>query len=437
MKFLSDVKKIHFIGIGGIGMSAMAKFMRHHGVMVTGSDLLESPITNDLKENYDINVYIGVLPENVSVNHDMIVYSPAVPINNIERSEGRNLSLREYSYPELLGKISEEKTTIAISGTNGKTTTTTMLVEVMKHLGTDPTAIVGEYLQKYNSNFVAGQSEYFITEACEYKESFLNIQHNILLITNITEDHLDYFENLEHIQNSFIKLLNNKKDIGVLVCNTKLIELQPIIKRAHELEMEIINYSEYFNDQLTLPIPGNHNLQNAAAALGIIEALGLSIKESQNYLARQFQGAKRRMEHIGMTEHGAQLFDDYAHNPEGLNYLINGLRDFYPEKKIVMLFEPHLYSRTRDFAQEFATILELVDVLYLFPTYRAREKQIPEEDYLLENYINSKNVELIKILNKQNFKEQFESKQYTTDYIVITVGAGDIWQQGLEIKKNH
>ncbi|MCA9353042.1 UDP-N-acetylmuramate--L-alanine ligase [Patescibacteria group bacterium] len=437
MDFFSPIKKIHFIGIGGIAMSAMAKYMRHKGILVTGSDVTQSRITDDLEEKYDIHVYIGVQPENITLEHDMVVYSPAVPNDNLERQEARNIGIPEYSYPELLGEVMKGKTTITVSGTNGKTTTTTMVVELLKHLGLDPTAIVGEYLQKYNSNFVAGQSEYFVTEACEYKESFLNYDYDIAVITNITEDHLDYFKDLNHIQDTFKKFLSNKKGVGVLICNPHLEALSPIVAEAKLLGMTIIDYSQYLDEDLKLPIPGEHNLENAAAALGVLSALGLSIDEGREYLGKYFQGAKRRIEHVGITEHGALLLDDYAHNPEGLERLIQGLREFYPEKKVVMLFEPHLYSRTRDFKEAFGRALEQVDVLYLFPVYRAREERIPEEDYLLENYIDPTKVELIVVHDPKTFKELFESKEYDKNYIVITAGAGNIWQQGLTIKKNH
>ncbi len=430
-----NYKKVHFIGIGGIGMSAMAKYLRHHNIEVTGSDLVESDITSDLIHNYNIPIYIGVLPENITSEHDAVIYSPAVPEHNIERQEAYNRKIPEFSYPELLGAISSTLTTIAVSGTNGKTTTTAMIIESMKHLGMDPTGIVGAILQKYNSNFIAGQSEYFVTEACEYKESFLHIHHDILVITNITEDHLDYFKNLEHIQKTFETFLNNKKGSGVLVCNTQLKELEPIIKSAKLLQMNIIDYGQYIDTTFELSIPGAHNIQNAAATLGVMEALGLSIAETKEYLAKYFRGPKRRMEHVGITEYGAILFDDYAHNPEGLEYLIQGLRDFYPEKKIIMLFEPHLYSRTRDFKESFAKILETVDILYLFPTYRAREEHVPEEDFLLEKNIDEHKVQLYTVRQPEAFKEMFMSQKYDTNYIVITVGAGDIWKKGLEIKK--
>ena len=165
---ISDYKKAHFVGIGGAGMSAMAKYLRHQGLHVSGSDRSASGITKDLEDNYEITFWEGSNPENIDNDIDLLVYSPAVPKSDPEFQKAYNLGVSTRSYPELLGVISRNKKTIAISGTNGKTTTTSMLIEVMKDLGQDPTGIVGAVLQKYNSNFVSGQSDYFITEACEY-----------------------------------------------------------------------------------------------------------------------------------------------------------------------------------------------------------------------------------------------------------------------------
>ncbi len=429
-------KKIHFIGVGGAGMSAVAKLARYNNITVTGSDLSESELTKDLQEKYDVEIYIGVNPDNVTQEHDLVIYSPAIPESNSEMQEARNYGISCKSYPEVLGMVTENYTTIAVAGTNGKTTTTSMVIELLKHLGADPSGIVGALLQKYHSNFIAGHSEYFVTEACEYKESFLNIHHDVLVITNITPDHLDYFTDLVHIQETFKKFLHNKKDIGILICDYSLPALKPIIKTAEQIGMTIIDYSKYLNNNLKLSIPGKHNLQNAAAALAVVESLNLSLPDSYEYLKKYFQGTKRRMEHIGMTENGIQLFDDYAHNPEGLDYLIQGLRDFYPEKKIIMLFEPHLYSRTRDFKHEFARSLEAVDILYLFPTYRAREPENPHENYLLEQYIDISKVELITISEPDKFTDTFKSMQFSSDYIVISAGAGDIWKHSHSLKNN-
>jgi len=433
---LNHIKKAHLIGIGGVGMSAMAKYLIHHGVIVSGSDLQKSHITDDLMYNYGIKFWAGVSDERITSEVDLIVYSPAIPKTNIEYQRGLELNIHMMSYPELLGAVSSRSTTIAISGTNGKTTTTAMTIEVMKGLGADPTGIVGALLQKWNSNFISGNSEYFITEACEYKESFLHIHHDILVITNITEDHLDYFKDIKHIQETFRKFLHNKKGKGVLICDRSLPALHDIITEAESMGMSIIDYSKYNTQTLILSIPGEHNKQNAAATLGIIEALQLPIKDAKEYLSKHFQGVQRRMEHVGMTSSGIQLLDDYAHNPEGLEYLISGLRDFYPQKKIIMLFEPHLYSRTRDFRHEFARALEQVDILYLFPTYRARESEIPQENYLLEQYIDTSKVELMTVVDPSTFVTQFTKMKFNSEYLVISAGAGDIWKQTHALKNS-
>ena len=426
---------MHIVAIGGIGTSALAKYALNLGIKVTGSDLAQSEITQQLEDEYGIPVFIGTDADLIQDDYDLVVYSPAVPKENVERVKTRAENIPEYSYPEILGKISQSKKTIAVSGTNGKTTTTSMILEVLKDLGIDPTGIVGAILQKYNSNFVAGNSDYFITEACEYKESFLSIHHDIVVITNITEDHLDFFTDLEHIKATFAKFMENTKDQGILVCNRELQTLQNVISAAESAGITVIDYSKYLESDLTLPIPGEHNKQNFAATLGVIEALGLSVKEARTYLSKNFKGAKRRMEYIGLTENMTQLFDDYAHNPEGLRYLIAGLRDFYPDKKIIMLFEPHLYSRTRDFKDELGAALELVDTLYLLPTYRAREPQNENEDFLLSTTIDPNQVELFIVSNPENLTQDIREKKYNDDHLIISAGAGDVWKYTHALKK--
>ncbi len=432
MDFL-DSKKIHFIGIGGIGVSALAKLCHNNGIFITGSDLNESEITKSLEKDFDAKIKIGNNPDLITKNTDFVIYSPAISKNDLEYEKAISLNIPIISYPEAIGKISKQKNTIAISGTNGKTTTTTMLTEVLKDQNINPTVVVGGILRKYNSNFLSGDSKYFITEACEYKRSFLNIHHNIAVITNITEDHLDYFKNLSDIQSAFIEFIKNKKENGILICNTKLENLDLIVKYAEKQNIEIIDYSKYIKNEEVGNLFGEHNKQNMAATLAVLEALNLNIKKASEYLKNNFSGTKRRMEYIGKTEKGAIIFDDYAHNPEGIKFLLGGIKKKYPNKKIILLFEPHLYSRTEDFKEEFGQILSLSDILYLFPVYKAREEAQPEKDFILKNFIHKK--ENFFIIDKpNNFKEIFKSKKYNENYIVITVGAGNIWKKGLEIK---
>ncbi len=432
MNFL-DAKKIHFIAIGGIGVSALAKLCHNNGILITGSDITESDITKDLKNNLNISITIGSNPDMLTKDIDYVIYSPAVPKSDNEYLKAQKLGIPLLSYPEALGEISKHKTTIAISGTNGKTTTTTMIVEAMKNQNINPTGIIGGILQKYHSNFLDGDSEYFITEACEYKRSFLNIHHDIAVITNITLDHLDYFDDLNDIQSAFSEFINNNKGNGKIICNKNFKNLEPIISNAKKNNIDIVDYSKYLDDIYQISIPGKHNRENMAATLATIDLLKLNVTEASKYLATQFMGTKRRMEYIGKTKHGAILYDDYAHNPEGIELLINGLKKYHSNKKIIILFEPHLYSRTKDFKEEFGRTLSLADILYLFPVYKAREKSQPEKDFLLEKYI-SKTENFYIIKNPENFKEIFESKKYDEHYIIVTVGAGAIWQHGLSIK---
>ena len=435
MNFL-QAKKIHFIGIGGIAVSAIAKLAHHNGITITGSDISESKITRELEQFLDIDICIGHNPDIINLDTDIAIYSPAIEKINPEYQKILSLNIPIISYAEAIGQISKEQTTITISGTNGKTTTTSMLVECMKYLEVHPTVIIGGILQKYNSNFLSGDSEYFITEACEYKRSFLNIHHDIAVITNITLDHLDYFKDMEDIQSAFISFIKNKKGTGKIICNKNLKELKPIIEYAEKNNIHVFDYSKYLDNKYQISIPGEHNRQNMAAALAVIESLGLNIDKSAKYLSSpEFSGVKRRMEHIGETKHGAILYDDYAHNPEGIELLINGFTKQHPGKKIIILFEPHLYSRTEDFKEEFGRTLSLADILYLFPVYKAREKSQPKKDFLLEKYISKKeNFYIVK--NPEKFEEIFKERKYDKNYIVVTVGAGDIWQHGLSIKIN-
>ncbi len=435
MNFLNS-KKIHFIGIGGIGVSALAKLCSKNGIIITGSDINESHIIDDLKENFNAIIKIGSNSDLITKNTNYVIYSPAISKKDTEYRKAISLKIPIISYPEALGQISKQKTTIAISGTNGKTTTTSMVVEVLKDQGINPTVIIGGILKKYNSNFIQGDSEYFVVEACEYKKSFLSIFHDIAVITNITEDHLDYFKNISEIQSAFIDFIKNKKNKGILICNEQLNELNPIVKYSKKNKIKIYDYSKYLLDDYNPLIPGEHNKQNMATTLSVIESIGLDVDRAINYLQYKFSGTKRRMEKVGFTKYGSLLIDDYAHNPEGLKFLIETINKKYINKKIILIFEPHLYSRTEDFKKEFGKILSTVDILYLFPVYKAREKYQQAKDFLLKKYIDKK--DNFFIINEPNkFKEIFESKKYNENYIVVTAGAGDIWKKGLELKSKN
>ncbi len=421
------------VGIGGIGVSALAKFLVAQGATVTGSDQSSSHIITDLVQNYNITVGIGSDPHVITADYQYLVYSPAIAIDDEERIHARKLGIPEYSYPEVLGTITRNKKTVTVSGTNGKTTTTTMIIELLDVLGAHPSGIVGEMLQKFNSNYIQGDSELFVAEACEYRDSFLNLNHDIAVFTNITPDHLDYFRDLAHIQDSFIRYLDNKKGTGVLVCNTKLPNLAPVVAHARHLGMLIIPYQDFLGDDLSVRLPGEHNRQNAAAALAVINHLGYDITRAREYLALEFKGAKRRLEFIGTTTSGTLVYDDYAHNPEGLEFLIAGLHQRFPDKKVIVIFEPHLYSRTRDFKETFAEALAHADHVFLFPVYRAREPENHLEDFLLAPYLEKLSASFTGVTNPTAFKVLFTDFNYKDDVVVVTAGAGPIWKVGKEL----
>jgi UDP-N-acetylmuramate--alanine ligase len=215
----------------------------------------------------------------------------------------------------------------------------------------------------------------------------------------------------------------------------ELKTLEPIILYAKKNGVKIFDYSKYLTSEYILEMPGEHNRQNMAAALSTLEALNLDVNSAYTYLSKEFLGTKRRMEYVGRTENGAYIYDDYAHNPEGISFLFDAIKTKFPTKKIIALFEPHLYSRTEDFKEAFRKALSLSDILYLFPVYKAREPHQPEKDFILEPFINRDKENYFKISEPEKFIEIFSEKKYDNNYVVITIGAGDIWEQGLHIKK--
>lgn len=420
-KKVPSFHKVHMTGIGGIGMSGLAQYLIDHKVAITGSDLESSKMTSFLSQKYATPISIGTHPEILNDEYDALVYSPAVPENDPERKQARALGIPEYSYPKMLGYLTQSMMSITVSGTNGKTTTTSMLVELFHALAQQPTAIVGEVSQVFDSNYISGKGDYFIAEACEYRNSFLNLNWDIAVITNISLDHLDFFSDLADIQKSFGEYLLRRKDKNsILVVNTKQKNIQPIIQQAQEYGIKIIDYAVYLDDDIKVSIPGEHNKENAAAALAVIDTLGLNLEQARLYLEHDFRGAKRRFQFLGKTPSGAFVYDDYAHNPEGLHHLIKSLQTVYPDKRIVLAFEPHLYSRTRDLACNLAEELSRADEVFLFPTYPAREEYRPEESFLLKDMINNTPVTCI--------DETRELKEYVSDYgddtVIVTAGAG-------------
>ena len=348
---LSKIKKVFFIGIGGIGISALAKMAISRGIEVSGVNDDESPKTLDSLREVGATIFFQndfkELPE-----VDLYVYSDAWLYRGPEIIENAKKTGKSVlSYFEALGQFAKEYKVIAVAGTHGKTTTTAMVAEILVDAGLDPTVVVGSFVKKFDSNFRYGNSGYLVVEADEYNRHFLNFNPFITVITNIEADHLDCYKDLADIQNAFDKFLSQS-------------------------ENKILDYTRYLEKVPRLSIPGIHNRMNAAAALAVADFLKIKEEDAQKSLA-QFSGTWRRLEKRGKTKDGTIIYDDYAHHPTEIKASLEALRELYPagEKKITIVFQPHLYSRTKALFNDFAKAFKGTDNIFLLPIFFAREEK--------------------------------------------------------------
>lgn len=423
--FLDTIKKAHFVGIGGIGVSAIARMMLLRGVSVSGSDRGPSLVTEGL-EKLGTSIYFGHEAKHVPGDTSLVVYSPAVPSENPELVKAHELGVETLSYPEMLGKISLGMCTVAVSGTHGKTTTTAMIAEVLTRAGKSPTVIVGSLL-KSGSNFIHGDSDIFVVEACEYKRSFLNLSPEILVITNIDNDHLDYYKDIDDIISAFHELAMKIPATGYVVAD---LRNEPTVRALEGIQATVVDYSKILEQQtLALSVSGEHNQRNARAALAVGQVLGLETKEVLDLLP-YFQGTWRRQEFKGETEAGVIVYDDYAHHPTEIRATLQGFRAKFPEGNIRVVFQPHLYSRTKLLLHEFAESFSDASEVIVAPIYAAREEPDPSiTPEILSTEIKSHGVAT------QTLGEFFAIETYlrTTSKkgdIILTMGAGDVHKVG-------
>ncbi len=428
-----NYKNIHFIGIGGIGMSALARLFKSRGLDVSGSDISRSEITDAL-EKEGIKIFLTQVTENISDEVDCVIYTIAVKDDNPEFTEVKKRGLPIFTYAEMLGKVSADYCTIAISGTHGKTTTTAMATKLFQDLNLKPNAIVGSLLSESKSNFVSGESNYFIVEACEYGRSFHNLSPKILVITNLEEDHLDYYADLAEIQGAFKEMVQKVPADGFIICDPEDENLKNVINEARG---QVINYKKYVEELPHLFVPGGHNRQNAAAALAVIEAIKNieTINEANSEeidinivkeSLKSFKGTWRRLEFKGETINGALVYDDYAHHPSEIKSSLLALKEKYSDKKILVIFQPHLYSRTKSFLEGFAEVLrQFSDRVIVLPIYAAREKS----DGTIDSMMLVEKIYEDKAEHSDNFFEATKlslDKMINTEWIIVTVGAGDV-----------
>ncbi len=449
MSDIEDNASIHFIGIGGISMSGLAQIVLKQGYRVTGSDWNESHITQKLAEmGADIVYGHNAVNEKGILNASLVVYTAAAKEDNPEMIAARERGIRVIDRAEFLGAIMKGYThAIGVSGTHGKTTTTSMLAHALVGAELDPTISIGGELELIGGNIRTGASDYFVTEACEYTNSFLKFYPTIALITNVEEDHLDFFSGIDEIIDSFRRFAYLTKDVGYVVAMGSDKNIRKALKGADDLK--IITYGlkpefDYYPENIvyhagfpsfdvmkngtkichiTLNVPGEHNILNALATIAVCVISGVSAEIAAKGI-ESFKGTHRRFEKKGFLN-GAVVIDDYAHHPTEIKATLQAAKKF-PHNKIWCVFQPHTYSRTRTLWKEFTESFDDVDELILTHIYAAREKNdgVTSAENLSKD-IKDRGINACYI---EEFNEiaDFLKNNVKDGDIVFTMGAGDV-----------
>lgn len=395
----------YFVGIGGIGMSALAQLYHARGIQVLGSDR-EASVTTAMLEEKGIEVFVGHGALNVPDTAALVVYSDAVAEDNPERMRARERGIPEQSYFEALGDVSRDMTTIAVAGTHGKTTTTAMLAKILVDAGKNPTAIIGSLIKDFGSNFVPGDPNLLVVEACEYRDHLLELSPQYLVITNIEWDHTDWFKTEDDMRRTFQRAIDAVPDDG------KVIDAS-VYRTEPDYELSLI---------------GEFNKDNARAASAAARAAFPDISESQiRESLKNFQGSWRRFEYRGVSKNGALLYDDYAHHPTAVSKTLDAVREKFPHLRVAVAFHPHLFSRTRDFMEGFAESLAKADEVLIAPIYPAREEPIPgvTSDVLAER-VRAHGGSAQAVSSLREVGEKLAS--FGEGTLVLTMGAGDIYR---------
>jgi UDP-N-acetylmuramate--alanine ligase len=424
---LSDIKKAHFIGVGGIGMSALARLFLHEKKLVSGSDRSPSDITKSL-EAEGVHFFPAQVRENITDDIDLVVYTEAMAKDHEELAAARKKKIPIMNYFEALGMVANEYYLIAVAGSHGKTTTTAMLIDIFEEAGLDPTAIVGSLRAKTKSNYRAGKSKYFIVEACEYRRDFMSLKPDILVITNIELEHVDYYKTLDDVQAAFRELSEKVPETGAIIANLKDDKVRPCIEGV---SAKIIDYSAYFNPLRRLMVPGVHNQLNAAAAVAAAAQVGIKPQSSDAALM-EFAGTWRRFEYKGEVN-GAKVYDDYGHHPTEIKATIKGARELYPDRNLILVFQSHTYTRTHCLFDDFVDALGMADYIIVLPIYAARETNENGVTHVkLVDALISKEKQAVAL---ETFDEVLTQLRTTIgpEDLVLIMGAGDITKVAQEL----
>ena len=446
---------VHFMGIGGISMSGLAEILLSEGFTVSGSDSKASPLTKRLEE-LGAKVSYGQRAANITDDIELMVYTAAISADNPEFMEVQARNIPMLTRAQLLGQLMRNyKTPIAISGTHGKTTTTSMVSEILISENLDPTLSIGGILKSIGGNFKIGKSDYFVKEACEYTNSYLEFFPKISLILNVEADHMDFFKDLDDIRSSFRRFAALLPEDGTLIINSDIEKLSEI---TVDTKASIITYGKsgdyYPSDvsfdengrgqfvlnrngrgtvNVSLGVVGLHNVYNACAAFALADLLGVDEATTVKALAN-FSGTDRRFELKGRLG-GITIIDDYAHHPTEIAATLNAAKN-YPHDRMTVVFQPHTYTRTKAFLDDFAEALSIADRVILTDIYAAREKNtigITSKDLLVK--LEEKNVDALYYPTFDEI-ENFLLENSSTGDLLITMGAGDVVKIGEHLLGN-
>jgi len=446
----TKLKKIYCIGIGGIGVSAVARWARHNDIGISGSDLVESELTRTLVAE-GIPIIIGHAPENVPDDADLVVYTPAVGKDHVERRAAKKKGVKQVSYPEFLGLLSEKKFTIAVTGTHGKSTTTALIGLMLQEAGFDPTVFVGSLVpQLEHGNVRVGHSNFLVVEACEHQGNMRHIKPNIAVVTYIEPDHLDFYKDLAHEIKVYQEFVDELPKDGVLVTSADDLGCRALTWKGKKYTFgktaeANVYYSGYrsergfavadmhttgFTQEIKIGVPGEFNVRNVLAAG--IAASQVNVPGSvQGRVAEQFRGIWRRFEKVGEYG-GATIYSDYGHHPTAIRETMAMVHELYPKRRVMLAFQPHQHNRTKNLFNEFVGAFSIapIDMLMLNEIYDVAGRE-EERD---QNVTSEKLAE--KIRERAKFPVHYtadlhEAEAWTRanikkNDVVVIMGAGDI-----------
>ena len=440
MKSLDDIKTVYFIGIGGIGMSALARYFLSRGAIVHGYDRTPSVLTREL-ESAGMLIEYRDMPETIPPNQDLVVYTPAIPAQNQILAHFRESGKELLKRSDVLGLISEGTFNICVAGTHGKTTISTMTAHLLRHSEYGCNAFLGGISGNYGTNFWSDDRNLAVIEADEYDRSFLKLSPDLAVISSMDPDHLDIYGTPENMEKAYVDFSFRVRDGGMLFAHSGLKRLTDLKGPVTTYSLEdkgadihssspvprdgAYHYDVHFTDHtiegLTLHMGGLHNVENSLASIGIARKLGISDDAIRLAMA-DFRGVRRRFDYR-LRNPRVTYIDDYAHHPQELRALITGVRDMFKGRRCTVVFQPHLFSRTRDFAAEFAESLDLADEVLLLPVYPAREEPMEGVD---SRMIGTRMEE------KHFYLDSLEAVLHWLDSnrveVLVTAGAGDIDQ---------